>query len=1434
MADFVLGRLKFKWKGDWVASTAYIVDDIIKFGANTYVCILNHTSGGTEPDFYTDLSNSKWQLHTEGMAFKGEFANDTFYKLNDVVKFGSQQYLTTTHHTSTSSPDPLDTSKFTVYNEGLQWEDSWDNSTFYQDGDVVTYGGYTYIATTNHSGVTPVASATEWDVLTTGFKATGDYNAATAYKTGDTMQFGGWSYVCLVDTSAGETPHTDAAKWEVINEGMKWQGTYDAATTYNKGDTVGYVSSSYIAKSNAVLNVVPGTDAAKWEVIAQGDSNAVLATRGDLLYRSASQTDRLPVGPKGANLTTDGTDVFWSFPEGGNEYYVSNSGADSNDGSASAPFRTIKYALTKLSTNDVVDIKTISGGTGGVAGTYIATGISSTFTSTGAETETQALYNKAKEIVGSYILTNSMWQSPLVSFQISNSTANGFDVTLATSSIAHTYVGSGGVATVNATGTSYNISTANFVHGTGVMTVGLTTAHGMSDGDYVTLKNIEMTCVQGSHIYPGPGDASLGSTYEQQVLHNANGEAGAITKCATIFDDIVDVVANGLGNIDADVANGSTTNYPDARLCLAKNKEFIIQECDKWFTTTYPGFHNDDQRGKCKRDLSYFLDAIQMDLMWDGNQMTNKNIRKLFRGSDISVRVTKDASTVPTNDNINIIDGGTDYAEGDVITVAAAGIGGGADLSFQVASTNVGDILHIKQGVFKEQLPLRITPGCAVYGTTLRGSKIQPAEGTGTQIATIGTIAGGTLGTAGTYKYIHQSKSDGAGEGCVVDITTDGSSAPSITIYHGGYHHQVGDKITISGSWVGGCEDITFTVASVENCNASNMFLLNNMNNVRNLQFKGLNGTPVAGATGKQAVMSLDPEHPVILFSPYIQNSSSVNVGATGMQVDGNVHYKHGVYYQKGKGYFSTLQNDFTQINEDGRGIHCLNAGRAECVSIFTYYCDKAFYATGGGFIRGANCSSSYGEKGAEADGSSEYETPKQFKVRGDVVEFNKLSIVGGSNDENMFGIGDVITGRTSGVSATIFHLQTSATKLYVENFTGGDHFTMGEICDVVKLDTSTYVFTLDSAFGDSTVANAGISGYLIPIKTTDNTLASTGVVYVGGNLQIAGDNTYYRITQVSDEDTANQTAMIKINPQIASTNGAPADTVMTQTIKFSNVRLTGHDFLDIGTGDFTTTNYPFDPTQPSRQEDEVTETNGGRVYYTSTDQRGDFRVGNLFRVQQSTGTATLNADAFDLSGLTELSLGTIGAQLGAAINEFSTDETMAGDSNRAVPVERAIVGYLTRDKMGIGSMVPPTGSTAERPSNAGVDLFSGAIRFNTDKSSWEGYNGSQWGGLGGYLPWDSITGDGSTVLSVVAGQRSFVDTSGGTAIIQLPASPSVGDERRFLDLVDNFATAGLTVQRNGNKIMGLNQDFTVTTDNAAVGIVYTGASYGWKLTENV
>ena len=54
-----------------------------------------------------------------------------------------------------------------------------------------------------------------------------------------------------------------------------------------------------------------------------------------------------------------------------------------------------------------------------------------------------------------------------------------------------------------------------------------------------------------------------------------------------------------------------------------------------------------------------------------------------------------------------------------------------------------------------------------------------------------------------------------------------------------------------------------------------------------------------------------------------------------------------------------------------------------------------------------------------------------------------------------------------------------------------------------------------------------------------------------------------------------------------------------------------------------------------------------------------------------------MNASAFDLSGLTSLRLGSIGAQLGAQINEFSTDSTLSQNSNKKVPTQAAVKAYI-------------------------------------------------------------------------------------------------------------------------------------------------------------
>lgn len=148
--------------------------------------------------------------------------------------------------------------------------------------------------------------------------------------------------------------------------------------------------------------------------------------------------------------------------------------------------------------------------------------------------------------------------------------------------------------------------------------------------------------------------------------------------------------------------------------------------------------------------------------------------------------------------------------------------------------------------------------------------------------------------------------------------------------------------------------------------------------------------------------------------------------------------------------------------------------------------------------------------------------------------------------------------------------------------------------------------------------------------------------------------------------------------------------------IRYSQVRLTGHDFLDIGTGNFVETNYPGLPTQDPIQANETADNNGGRVFFTATDQDGNFRVGDLFSIEQSTGVATLNADAFNISGLQELNLGDLTLGGGSAtVTEFSTDPFFTADSDSVVPTQRAIKAFIAAQIGGGGAALNVNSVTA-------------------------------------------------------------------------------------------------------------------------------------------
>ena len=58
-----------------------------------------------------------------------------------------------------------------------------------------------------------------------------------------------------------------------------------------------------------------------------------------------------------------------------------------------------------------------------------------------------------------------------------------------------------------------------------------------------------------------------------------------------------------------------------------------------------------------------------------------------------------------------------------------------------------------------------------------------------------------------------------------------------------------------------------------------------------------------------------------------------------------------------------------------------------------------------------------------------------------------------------------------------------------------------------------------------------------------------------------------------------------------------------------------------------------------------------------------------MFNVEQATGIATLNVEAFNIRGLNELQLGSVAlGGAGAVITESGTDGTFSADSDSIVP----------------------------------------------------------------------------------------------------------------------------------------------------------------------
>jgi hypothetical protein len=207
-----------------------------------------------------------------------------------------------------------------------------------------------------------------------------------------------------------------------------------------------------------------------------------------------------------------------------------------------------------------------------------------------------------------------------------------------------------------------------------------------------------------------------------------------------------------------------------------------------------------------------------------------------------------------------------------------------------------------------------------------------------------------------------------------------------------------------------------------------------------------------------------------------------------------------------------------------------------------------------------------------------------------------------------------------------------------------------------------------------------------------------------GANLIIAGNSNVYKVTSATaiyGTVVPNLQVNVQINPALTITQSPANGAAVQIRVKYSQCRLTNHDFLNIGYGDLVESRYP-SPTPATNfgsfLNNQTIEVNYGRVFVTSTDQDGNFKVGNLFGVQQATGIITLSASQFGLGGLSSLSLG--GIALGSSsvlISQFSTDTSFTANSDSVIPTQRAIRSFL-----------------ASRLTQGGANTFTGQITAGT------------------------------------------------------------------------------------------------------------------------
>jgi len=354
-----------------------------------------------------------------------------------------------------------------------------------------------------------------------------------------------------------------------------------------------------------------------------------------------------------------------------------------------------------------------------------------------------------------------------------------------------------------------------------------------------------------------------------------------------------------------------------------------------------------------------------------------------------------------------------------------------------------------------------------------------------------------------------------------------------------------------------------------------------------------------------------------ITQGPYVRNCTNFVPKSIGMKIDG---FAAEPGDKDDIGVTGTMSVDsYTQFNQGGIGVSITNGAYAQLVSIFTICNDTAIFTSSGGQCDLTNSNSSFGNFGLVSDGVGDATSGSIYRLTGEVF-------VEAEQEQSIVTVGGIGTYRPYDGQAIYFgDLYYTVQSFNVIDGGSGYTQTPNVIIDSPTGPNGIRAEAIATIQNGSVVAVDIISTgnqYLFPPNVSFSGGEGSGAVVTANMKPI-----YYAIESATIPSAGISTIILNSNLNNTVSVGT--------TVYFSRLSLqitSSHSFEWVGSGNDI---FQAKPALGGavKTENEVVKLNGGEIIYTSTDQAGNFRIGDGIVINQLTGT--ISGRAFSQSILT-------------------------------------------------------------------------------------------------------------------------------------------------------------------------------------------------------